>query len=272
MVTKNRPQESSNKGLTYEASPTVHPHFPGLVEDERIYSNLIFETEIHTPQKVIPISFPDNVFVDDCLDMPIRLTGEEKYAIPENWAVLWGDLQKIIDIEHSHNPHWRDYYTYLSVEHTDNLKVGEQQRRGGAHTDGFQGARNPVKTKGSRSYVAVTNGGTFYYPQHFVANLDPSRFNVFEGFDLQVNTSTREVAEEKFFYFFDAYTVHEAGAASSDGKRIFVRLTWEKKLFDRSINTVNRMLDYDWEKVDYDVRSDLVTPTIQDIEAARMLG
>jgi hypothetical protein len=275
-----RPTHSSSTGTRYTAQPNSMwvVEDGDLNEDPRPFNTLFHETEIHEPFAVIRVSEDEgfNTHVADCLDMPIRFAGEQQYAIPDNWAALTPALKTIIDIEHSNNPNWKDYYTYLSVHYTGGLKKGQQQRHGGAHTDGFQGVRVAERTKTSRSYVAVTNGGTFYYPQTFVADLDASEFNVFQGFDLQINKDENGepitgIAEEKMFYFFDAYTVHESGAAARDGSRLFVRLTWEMKLFDRAENTHNNMLDYDWKPEHYDVRSDLQTPTLEDIEKARLV-
>lgn len=273
-----RPVESSTEGVILRSKPNLDSMSSRIVEDERVFDTLIHETEVHTPEPVLDISADPGVQgeLTDCLDMPIRLKGQTDYALPQNWLALENAIQQIIDVEHTNNPSWQDYYTYLSVHYTPDLEPGEQQRHAGCHTDGFQGAREPVRTKTSRSYVAVTNGGTRFFPQTFVANLDPSEFNVFEGFDLQVEKDEHGkpnygVAKENMFYFFDAYTVHESGAASRPGPRLFMRLTWEMKLFDRAGNTKNRMLNYNWAPVDYDVRSSLRTPATEDIEKARLV-
>lgn len=273
-----RPITSQADGLRFFAQPEKELMRGGLEEDPRMFNNLIHEGEIHVPLKIMNIANDKGIQgkLTDCLDMPIRLATEEEYAIPSNWEPIYPALKSIIDIEHSNNINWREYYTYLSVHYTPFLKIAEQQRHAGCHTDGFQGIRETTRTKSSRSYVAVTNGGTRYFPQTFVSNLDAGEFNVFEGFDLQVQKDNHgnliyEVAEENNFYFFDAYTVHESGAAARNGSRLFIRLTWEKKLFDRAGNTKNAMLNYDWPPVSYDVRNDLKTPTMNDIDEARLL-
>jgi len=275
-VPEVRPGVSAHVGTILHSSHRESNVDSALAEDERPFDTLIHETEIHIPVAVLDISEDGGIQgeLTDCLDMPIRLKGQEHYSIPENWSSLVPAIQKLIDIEHANNPHWSDYYTYMSIHYTPDLIAGKQQRHGGCHTDGFQGAREPERTKGSRSYVAVTNGGTRYFPQKFVASLDSAKFNVFEGFDLQVERDSEGrpifgIAEENLFYFFDAYTVHESGSAERDGARLFIRLTWEMKLFDRAGNAKNAMLDYNWTPVDYDIRADLITPTVSDIEAAR---
>lgn len=279
MASIQRPAYSSSTGERFTAVPKKSLHDGQLAEDFRLFNVLHHETEIHVPVPVFNVDDDDrfNQQTSDCLDMPIRMIGEGIYSIPDNWAALTPALKHIIDIEHSNNDNWKDYYTYLTVEYTPYLAAGEQQRHAGCHTDGFQGVRVAERTKASRSYVAVTNGGTRYFPQTFVANLDAGKFNVFEGFDIQTKKDWNGlpvffIAEEKRFYFFDAYTVHESGGNARAGSRLFVRLTWEMKLFDRADNTKNRMLDYEWAPEHYDVRSDLITPSLSDIEAARLVS
>lgn len=271
---------SSHEGKMFTSEQDPEYYHPKLEEDIRVFNTRYHETEIHVPIAT-PLLLTNHIDVKtqvlpNALDMPIRLKDEEEYFLPADWCALNTVIQELINLEHTNNPNWKEYYTYLTVHYTPELQPGEQQRHAGSHTDGFQGVREPVRTKTSRSYVAVTNGGTKYFPQTFVANLNAGKFNVFEGFDLQVNqkpdgTPDYQIAEENTFYFFDAYTVHEAGNARTTGARLFIRLTWEMKLFDRAGNTKNNMLNYNWKPETYDVRTTLQTPTLQDIEKARII-
>lgn len=208
--------------------------------------------------------------------MPIRLAGQEQYCIPRQWSSLIPVIQKVIDIEHSNNPFWKSYNTYLTVQYNEDMKAGIQQRNPGAHTDGLQSVRHGQAVLPARNYVSVTNGGTLFYPQTFVANLDLDKFNIFQGFDLQLKRDENgdkiyDLAEELLMYFFDAYTVHESGVANRNGSRLFFRLAWEELRFDRAINTHNNMLDYSWEPYHGDKRRELIIPTIEDIETARTI-
>lgn len=275
-VPKARPIQSSKHGTILTPNfHTNHTINPKIEEDPRVFNNLYHETEIHTPIHTGLTLTPPETIVKDCLDMPIRLKNSKTYSIPEDWKQYNPIFQQLIDMEAAHNPNWEEYYTYLTVHYTPNLAPGEQQRHAGCHTDGFQGIREPIRTKTSRSYVAVTNGGTRYFPQTFVANLDAGKFNIFQGFDLQVqkneqNQPKYEIADENTFYYFNAYTVHESGEAVRNDARLFIRLTWEMKLFDRAGNTKNNMLNYNWPPVTYDVRQNLQTPTLKDIENAKL--
>ena len=197
-----------------------------------------------------------------CLDMPLRLAGEPTYSLPEEWLKFLPILQQLTGVEHQHNPNWLEYNTYLTVD-SKKVKVEEQQRHGGLHVDGFQGERINPKNKITRNYVMTTNGGTRFYPQSFIV-VDETKFNIFQGFDLQAKSFI--VAEENVAYFMDAYTVHESGIAVKAGLRTFLRLTYDVKKFDRVGNTHNSMLDYSWDMVDRKVHEMVLTPTLLDVE------
>lgn len=66
----------------------------------------------------------------------------------------------------------------------------------------------------------------------------------------------------------DAYTVHESGYAEFDGKRIFVRLTFDLKKFDRLGNTRNPNLSYEWEMVARNAQELVEEPRLTDIIAS----
>lgn len=239
-------------------------HKDKITEDERVFSYERYFEEIHSPVEIElgELSFPYN---ERCLDMPIRLNGEKEYKLPTKWKSLQNILEQLIAVEHSHNPHWNDYYTYITVDNKP-VKTGEQQRHGGLHVDGFQGTRINPKTKITRNYVATTNGGTQFWNQPFVV-ADPEKFNVFEGFDLQVDGNPF-IAKPDTFYFMDAYTVHESGFAEFDGDRIFIRLTYDLKKFDRLGNTYNPNLDYKWDMLKRNAQNQVETPRLTDIIAS----
>jgi len=238
---------------------------PRLNEDQRVFAYERYAEEIHPPIAIelpIPLGLQE---LPRCLDMPIRLKDEEEYRLPEDWAPLKETLEHIIAVEHEHNPSWRDYFCYITVD-SKPVKVGEQQRHGGLHVDGFQGERIAYKTKVTRNYVATTNGGTQFWEQRFVV-ADPKRFNAFLGFDLQIDGEPL-VAEPNKFYFMDAYTVHESGFAAFDGLRSFLRVTFDLKRFDRLGNTHNPNLDYDWEMVHRTAQDEVAAPRLSDVMAS----
>lgn len=233
-----------------------------LEEDEKIFSYERFASEIHTPIEVLPASLNNLGQLARCLDMPLRLSGETEYKLPTQWEKLAPTLNKLISVEHKHNPNWKDYYTYLTVDSTY-VSPAEQQRHGGFHVDGFQGERHSTKHKLTRNYVATNNGGTIFWAQPFIC-ADPKKFNIFQGFELQVDSEPL-VAKENMFYFMDALTVHESGFAQYKGIRNFIRLTYDLKPFDRLGNTHNPNLDYNWDMVKRNVWDNVQTPKITDI-------
>lgn len=256
---------SGKQGTVFAVEPLVSAQYPSLAEDLREFSYATYAREIHPPVALPQID--TSALAQEyqrCLDMPIRLAGEEKFHVPDEWADLVPLIQQIVGVEQAHNPHWQDYFTYMTVD-CKHVEPNEQQRHGGLHVDGFQGERHPIKHKITRNYVLTTNGGTRFYPQRFVV-ADPSRFNVFQGFDLQAERY--DIAEENTVYFMDAYTVHESGIASRSGLRTFLRVTFDLKEFDREGNTHNSMLEYDWDMVTRKVHHEVATPHLADIEAS----
>jgi hypothetical protein len=239
---------------------------PSIPEDQRVFDKARYATEVHAPVPVLPVgNFLDRE-LPRCLDMPIRLAGDTAYRLPDEWTPLVPVIGNILAIEHANNEHWADYHAYLTVD-CSTVEADGQQRNGGLHVDGFQGARIDPKTKVTRNYVATSNGGTRFYPQLFNADLDDATFNLFEGFDLQAGEP--QVAHENVVCFMDAYTVHESGLAARTGLRTFLRVTFDLKPFDRLGNTRNAMIDYDWDMVARTVHETLQTPTWADIEQAR---
>lgn len=257
---------SGTQGTVFLGEPDSQHVNPSLSEDQREFSYTTYAREIHPPVALphINTSALANEY-QRCLDMPIRLAGTQEFSVPDEWSGLVPLLRQIVSVEQANNPHWRDYFTYMTVD-CKHVEPQEQQRHGGLHVDGFQGERHPVKHKITRNYVLTTNGGTRFYPQRFVV-ADPAVFNVFQGFDLQAESY--DIAEENTVYFMDAYTVHESGIASRSGLRTFLRVTFDLKEFDREGNTHNSMLDYDWQMVARKVHDEVATPHLSDIAASQ---
>lgn len=243
----------------------LKPHEIDFFSEELTERQEVFNYRDYLTQHRPPIPVLDSMPIagDRCLDMPIRLAGGTEYRLPSNWLALRSTLEELISIEHAHNSNWIEYNTYLTVD-VKNVTRNEQQRHGGLHVDGFQGERIKKKTKVTRNYVGTTNGGTRFYDQPFKV-IDPKKFNVFQGFDLQVN-SEPVIASPNKFYFMDAYMVHESGYAEENGERVFVRLTYDLRKFDRLGNTRNPNFNYNWEMKERNVWDTVRTPTLKDVE------
>jgi len=253
---------SSTTGLTLEPQGKALMH-ERLMEQQTVFAFEEYARRIHMPLPLPHIDLaPLRASYPRCLDMPLRLAGEHDYHLPEEWTGLASLLEHLIAQEHATNPNWAEYHTYLTID-CKMVHAAEQQRHGGLHVDGFQGARIQPKTRITRNYVMTTNGGTRFYPQRFIV-ADETRFNVFQGFDIQAERY--EIAEENVAYFMDAYCVHESGIAERDALRTFLRLTYDLKRFDRAGNTHNAMLDYDWPMVGRAVHETVATPNYIDLE------
>lgn len=256
---------SSNKGHQHLSNTSALTIVDELREQDAIFSYAGYENIHNLPYPLTHIdTSPLDQSYQRCLDMPLRIAGQETYAIPEEWEALFPLIRDIIAHEQAHNPNWRDYYTYMTVDCTP-VAAGQQQRHGGLHVDGFQGSRINPKTKVTRNYVMTTNGGTRFYQQPFIVP-DVEKFNVFHAFDLQAKDYI--VAEENTVYFMDAYTVHESGISTNPGNRTFLRVTYDLKRFDRLSNSHNSMLDYDWDMVERQVHASVQTPTLHDIQTS----
>ena len=252
---------SSNQGTVLVPEATTNFH-PALKEKQTVFSFEAYQDPHALPHPLPEINTSSlGGYHQRCLDMPIRLSGQKEYRIPEEWSALLPMLRDVITTEHVHNPNVLDYHTYITVD-SKMVEPDEQQRHGGLHVDGFQGARIDPKTKITRNYVVTTNGGTQFYPQPFIV-VDEKKYNVFQGFDLQAKDYV--IAKEDTVYFMDAYTVHESGIASRKDIRSFLRVTYDLKKFDRLGNTHNSMLDYNWDMADRKIHEVVATPTMNEI-------
>lgn len=238
---------TSARGSTIGAGWLERRPIHATAEDPRRFDKLVYSREIHSP--VILFSTGNHLKqpLPRCLDLPLRLKGESDYHIPEEWTSLLPLLVRIFKHEHGSNPNWKDdYFTYMTID-SSLVETGQQQRRGGLHVDGFQGARIKNKTKVTRNYVASSNGGTRFYPQLFESNINESVFNLFTHFEKQARDFI--VVPENTVTFMDAYSVHESGLARRGGLRTFLRVTYDCKEFDRLGNSHNSMIDYSWPMV-----------------------
>jgi hypothetical protein len=252
---------SSNRGTIILPDRPTEFH-PALKEKQNVFSFEAYQDPHELPHPLPEINTGAlNGYHQRCLDMPIRLSGQKEYRVPEEWSALLPMLRDVISTEHVHNPNVPDYHTYITVD-SKMVEPDEQQRNGGLHVDGFQGARIDPKTKITRNYVVTTNGGTRFYSQPFIV-VDEKKYNVFQGFDLQAKDYV--IAKENTVYFMDAYTVHESGIASRKGIRSFLRVTYDLKKFDRLGNTHNSMLDYKWDMEDRKIHEAVATPTMSKI-------
>jgi hypothetical protein len=177
--------------------------------------------------------------------LPIKLPGTE-YVLPPEYEQFREALEKMIGFEHAINPDVDETYAYFTVD-AGFVEAGNTHRKKGAHSDGFQSILIDPKNKTSRFYAAFNAVPTLHHNQPFdVSHLDPGIDNFFWEFERQVDPARTEEVDPYDIVMMDAYTVHEAGEATEDTSRVFMRLSYEYRPFNRRGNAINPYLDYDW--------------------------
>lgn len=238
--------------------PTLDPlNIPIFQTMNRVFDLKNFEI----PRKPIVVGhggFNNRPLGEDVriLDMPIKFPGSN-YRVPLECKRFRQVIEQMAMNETLMNPLVDNYYAYLTVD-SSFVKKDKAQRNTGAHVDGFQGARITEKVEADRSYILVSDFPTDFYVQSWnVKGLNPAKDNFFKAFDKQKKASKLWRPEPYDIVLMDAYTVHEAGRATEDKYRIFIRLSFSKRIFDRLGNTHNPLFDYDWNMVARDVSKSL---------------
>lgn len=231
--------------------------------------NTIWDCEqfnrINLPEMVHPLtSHKKDIFnsLTDMriLDMPIKFPGSN-YRIPKEISALAPIIYDIAKNEFSGNKKVDDYYCYITIDSRDVLS-GKTTRKAGLHVDGFQGARISPKLPVDHSYIVSNNNPTIFYNQAFKVgdDWDMSCHNYFEGFELQKDISKQIVYPDYSVLLMDAYCLHEAPIVTKAQKRVFFRMSYTVREFDRLGNAHNPLFDYDWQMVPRDIQSTLSCP------------
>ena len=177
--------------------------------------------------------------------MPIKLPGTD-YRLPPEYGQFQQVLETMIGYEHAINPDVDETYAYLTVD-AGHVEAGQTHRKKGAHSDSFQSILIQPKLKTSRFYTASDTVPTLHHNQPFdVSHLDPGKHNYFWEFERQVDPERTEEINPYDIVGMDAYTVHQAGVALESTSRVFVRLSYEYREFNRRGNARNPYFDYDW--------------------------
>src|SRR5690606_35131473 len=116
------------------------------------------------------------------VDLPIKFPGSN-YRLPNEYRSLSNLLRQIASVESAINPRVDDYFAYLTLD-VRPVIAGKRPRHGGAHVDGFQGARISPKLPIDHSFVIVDANPTVFHEQSFrVDHLDERYDDFFEAFD-----------------------------------------------------------------------------------------
>ncbi len=190
------------------------------------------------------------------LDMPIKFP-ESIVRIPKECVRYNSIIEKIMQTERLLNPDYSRYFAYLTIDYSE-VEKGKSQRNGGYHVDGFQGARINPKVVADRSYVVVSDFPPVFCVQAWnVKKLNPAKDNFFLEFDRQAEKKNEWSPNPWEIILMDAYMVHKAGIATVTRKRMFFRISFSVREFDRLGNTHNPMFNYNWKMVERDISKEL---------------
>ena len=229
-------------------------HLPvsvGFVQDTKTFMGLFDNATIIQPQDM-PIAFPTEIPQDYCFRLPECYKGAVE--VIQQVANVWWSL--------STKPH--TYYCYLSASR-DCIEPFMYQRRPGIHSDGFQSARftagNMVHQPCEFIFTVCNTLPTlFYLDSYDTSRLNPAKDNFFEYIASGTNGPAYDVQQPFEIYFMDGYCLHSSKCQSSSAEnidRIFMRLVFSTKVYDRLGNTINPHFDYKWEFMRREAQLDL---------------
>lgn len=191
------------------------------------------------------------------LDMLIKLPKGE-FKIPSKDKSIQEVIDRAVQYEKTINPNWENYYVYLTVHYTPQVKKGNSQRRGGAHFDGMQGQNYKEKIPICHSYVIADAVPTVFHTNPFDArDLDDKHDNWFKKMDKQVDPSKDFTVKPYNIYFMSAYHLHSSVPAIEDTSRVFMRVEFSLKQFNREDNTKNPMINVNWDWKEREIPSNL---------------
>lgn len=192
----------------------------------------------------LSFEFPDSTF--HVADVPLKIAGQHKFAVPKEIAALTDFLQTCVNYEAAINPEWPSYFAFLTA-HRALVAEGGLMRIGGAHSDSIQGPRIVPKRPIEHAYLACDSTPPRFFEHCFdLGNLRSDTDDLGPTISALADTARSFVPAEDEIVLFDAYCIHEAQPAFRAGVRTFIRLTMSTREFDREGNTLNRMIDCPW--------------------------
>lgn len=199
--------------------------------------------------------------LNNCLDMPIKLSNHETILLPYEYSkseMLIELIHDALNFEKKINPFWKDYNMYLTF-HNKNVLVGETQRNAGWHIDGLQGIMYPEKLKACHSYLFSDILPTEFAIQPFdVSNLSYKKHNWFNELGKQVlDENIREYGINKLVAM-SAYQVHQSKVTDKNLNKNFIRIEFSLKEFNRLGNTINPLINTGWNYINREIPSHLI--------------
>jgi hypothetical protein len=152
----------------------------------------------------------------------------------------------LLDSINYHRQHYSanaDCFVYLTVRSStyDELK---NSKTTDWHIDGFQGSRIPRHLIEQDVFWTNVLPTQFTLQPFFCEGLDPSRHDISDFFDRNIDERYCVSAKTNALYLVTPYNVHRRiPALPFVGKRIFVRINFSPVLIDDRTNTMNPAFD-----------------------------
>ncbi len=198
------------------------------------------------------------------LDMPLRMP-DQGWKIPPELEQFTDAIREAVRYEKMINPHFEDFYCYVTIDQKD-VAPQVSQRRLGWHTDAFVTNETGVQIdvvpqdkealgymtgeEAERTYIATDALPTLFLEGPF----DLSQVNPEEHH--KVEDTFREIAEHKepfehppyTMLRLDPFTVHSARVNETDQTipRTFIKIQFSRYKYNRVGDTHNPHFDYNW--------------------------
>lgn len=190
-----------------------------------------------------------------CLDMLIKLPSS-KIMLPEPYSLndsLLHFINQATDYEDSILPEWRTTRNlFLTLDYRF-VEPGKTHRNAGWHFDGMQGERYVDKLPVCHQYISSSILPTEFSDMPFDATiLDERKHNWYKVIGNAItDDKTLFKAMPDDILLMSAYQMHRSPIASESdfGWRVFVRLDFTLKQFDRLGNSINPILPAPWKFV-----------------------
>jgi hypothetical protein len=195
------------------------------------------------------------------LDLPIHIPGQG-WKIPDYLEQFKHVIDIVVEFEKSYD--MTNYYTYITVDQKI-VQKGNTGRRAGAHSDAYIERDNTQVDVVSENHDIIEKekdevSHTYVITDKFSTEFFKERFPLIK---VDCNSSMRtfnEIAEnaevvtypEYAILKLDPYVIHRSAIADITTFRTFVKISFSKKKYSRTGNTVNSEFDYNWKIKDRD--------------------
>lgn len=205
-----------------------------------------------------------NSWTPRVLDLPLKKPGDSLIILPLELQATSAFILKVLSFVAETHPEALDRsYIYLTTDNSTMAPLASQ-RNPGMHVDGFQGSRLKELLPVDHSYICWQGISPLFYPYSFnFDNLDISIHDVFREAKIQTKEQKYKplMGKENTIYKMDAYQMHEAGWNPNlyPVPRVFWRLSFSVREFDRLGNTLNPALELEWDMVLRDAHKHLTS-------------